>query len=152
MTHGATRVAVEVERVLPFVPMKTIGDEPRSALYFLVRDNGPGIDQEFLPRAFDKFEKQSRSSGTGLGLYLVRLMADAIGGSILVHTGPTGTAMALAIPLVSEDAHHRLRRDGTALSKDEDDGPHANRRRPSGKHLSPLGAAQDGTSVPATEG
>ena len=114
-------------------------------MYFLVRDNGPGIDQEFLPRAFDKFEKHSRSSGTGLGLYLVRLMADAIGGAILVHTGPDGTVMALAIPLISEDAH-RPEKNGLAVSKVGEDGPHLKRGRTNGKHLSPLEAAQEGTA------
>ena len=84
--------------------MKAMGEEPEPALYFLMRDNGPGIDHEFLPRAFDKFEKHSRSSGTGLGLYLARLMAEAIDGSILVHTGSDGTVMALAIPLVAAEA------------------------------------------------
>ncbi|MEX2250838.1 MAG: PAS domain-containing sensor histidine kinase [Acidimicrobiia bacterium] len=103
-THGATRVELDVARSLPFTPMQTVGAELTSGLYFLVQDNGPGIDPEFLPRAFDKFEKQSRSSGTGLGLYLARLMVEAIEGSILVCTGPEGTVIAVAIPLVSTEA------------------------------------------------
>ena len=126
-THGATSVSVEIHETLPFSPMKALGDEPQSPLYFLVGDNGPGIDLEFLPRAFDKFEKQSRSSGTGLGLYLVRLMADAIGGSILVHTGPEGTVMAVAIPLLS--AHRPEERDPTALVNGGDESRHTQRRR-----------------------
>ncbi len=85
--------------------MQAVGNEPSPALYFLVRDNGPGIDHDFLPRAFDKFEKQSRSSGTGLGLYLARLMAEAIEGSILVHTEPAGTTMAVAIPHLPVESH-----------------------------------------------
>jgi PAS domain S-box-containing protein len=105
MTHGATRVTIEVERTLPFLSMQAVGEEPSPGLYFLVRDNGPGIDHDFLPRAFDKFEKQSRSSGTGLGLYLARLMAEAIEGSILVHTAPEGTVMAVAIPHVPAEPH-----------------------------------------------
>jgi PAS domain S-box-containing protein len=108
MTHGATTVAIGVERSLSFASMQTVGREPKPALYFLVRDNGPGIDQEFLPRAFDKFEKQSRSSGTGLGLYFARLVAEAIDGSILVHTGPEGTVMAVAIPLLPTQRHSAL--------------------------------------------
>jgi PAS domain S-box-containing protein len=107
-SHGATRVEVEVMRSLPFTPMQAVGVEPSPGLFFLVRDNGPGIDHEFLPRAFDKFEKHSRSSGTGLGLYLARLMVEAIEGSIVVHTGPEGTIMAVAIPLVPEEAHSRI--------------------------------------------
>ena len=63
-----------------------------------VRDDGPGIAPEFLPRIFEKFEKDSFSSGTGLGLYVVRLMADAIGSSVSVATGPDGTVCEVAIP------------------------------------------------------
>ena len=131
ITHGATSVAVNVERTLPFVPMKTIGEEPSPAIYFLIRDDGPGIDHEFLPRAFDKFEKHSRSSGTGLGLYLARLMAEAIDGSILVHTGSEGTVMALAIPLVSADAPGpatTLKRAAVAVGA-RDESLHPQRRR-----------------------
>nr|MDP9495631.1 PAS domain-containing sensor histidine kinase [Actinomycetota bacterium] len=100
-THGATKVEVDVAGSLPFTPIQSVGVEPGSGFYFLVRDNGPGIDQEFLPRAFDKFEKHSRSSGTGLGLYLARLMVEAIEGSISIATGPEGTVMAVAIPVVA---------------------------------------------------
>jgi len=105
-THGATKVEVDVARSLPFTPMQAVGVEPGSGFYFLIRDNGPGIDQEFLPRAFDKFEKHSRSSGTGLGLYLARLMVEAIEGSISIATGPEGTVMAVAIPVVSAEAQN----------------------------------------------
>ena len=131
ITHGASAVAVEVERTLPFIPMQAVGAEPSSGIYFLVRDNGPGIDQEFLPRAFDKFEKHSRSSGTGLGLYLARLMAEAIDGAILVHTGAEGTVMAVAIPLVTAEAHSpaapRVRAPLTVAAGDES--PHQKRRQ-----------------------
>jgi signal transduction histidine kinase len=113
LTHGATKVNLEIHEALHFSPMRTVGESPRSGLYFLVRDNGPGIDPEFLPRAFDKFEKHSRSSGTGLGLYFARLMAEAIDACILVHTGPEGTVMAVAVQLLPAEgegpSHSRKR-------------------------------------------
>jgi two-component system OmpR family sensor kinase len=71
------------------------------AVHFLVVDDGPGFDPAFLPRAFEKFEKHSFSSGTGLGLYVVRLMADAIEAAVSVFTGPGGTTMAVSVPSVS---------------------------------------------------
>ncbi|MGH8946140.1 MAG: sensor histidine kinase [Acidimicrobiia bacterium] len=98
-THGATQVSVRVVTELPFAPLLEVGLRPAAALYFLVEDDGPGIDPRFLPRAFEKFEKHGRSSGTGLGLYLARMMAEAIEGAIAVTTGPKGTSMAVAVPL-----------------------------------------------------
>ena len=98
VTHGAGRVEVRVASELPAHPHHTIGAVPEGAVHFLVVDDGPGIDTEFLPRAFEKFEKQSFSSGTGLGLYVVRLMAEAIEAAVTVFTGPNGTTMAVSIP------------------------------------------------------
>ncbi len=97
-THGATHVTVRTGRHLPFEPLLEVGERPTDAVYFLVEDDGPGIDEEFLPRAFEKFEKQSRSSGTGLGLYIARMMADALDGSLIVSTSPAGTILAIALP------------------------------------------------------
>jgi two-component system OmpR family sensor kinase len=65
-----------------------------------VEDDGPGIDPHFLPRAFEKFEKHSSSSGTGLGLYMARLMVEALDGSISVSTSPSGTTFQIAVPAV----------------------------------------------------
>lgn len=96
--HGATQIRVAAARELPFEPDHAVGHRPADPIYFLVSDNGPGIDHDFLPRAFEKFEKRGRGSGTGLGLYLVRVMADAIEGHVAVSTGPSGTTMAVGVP------------------------------------------------------
>ncbi len=101
-THGATRIVVRCLPRLPFVPQLEVGERPPEGVYFVVADDGPGIDEEFLPRAFEKFEKRSFSSGTGLGLYLAKMMIEALGGSISVVSGPHGTAMAVGTPLARE--------------------------------------------------
>jgi signal transduction histidine kinase len=44
-----------------------------------VKDNGPGIDKEILPRLFRKFATKSES-GTGLGLYISKNIIEAHGG------------------------------------------------------------------------
>ena len=99
-THGAQRVWVEYLAELPFHPMERVGSKPMDAFHLAIHDDGPGIDPEFLPRAFQKFEKNSPTSGTGLGLYMVSVMVKALGASLDVTTGPDGTTMALALPIV----------------------------------------------------
>ncbi len=99
LTHGAARVAVRAMPDLPFEPLWKVGSTPADAAFLLVEDDGPGIEPSFLPRAFEKFEKHSRSSGTGLGLYMAKMMIEALGGSLMVDSSPAGTTMAVAIPL-----------------------------------------------------
>jgi signal transduction histidine kinase len=84
--------------------MVELGTPPETAVFFTVADDGPGIDPEFLPRAFEKFEKNSFNSGTGLGLYLVRLMVEALSGAIGVRTTPQGTTFQIALPALVRES------------------------------------------------
>jgi signal transduction histidine kinase len=96
--HGATTVRLSMATDMPFTPLLEIGTRPSNPLFVVLSDNGPGIDLEFLPRAFEKFEKDSASSGTGLGLYIAQMMTEALEGSMLVDTSPDGTSIAIALP------------------------------------------------------
>jgi two-component system, OmpR family, sensor histidine kinase MprB len=61
----------------------------------LVRDRGPGIEPEDLPRVFDRFYR-ARSArgrpGSGLGLAIVRHVAEAHGGSVVARNAADGGA------------------------------------------------------------
>lgn len=97
-SHGASNVRLTVGTELPFDPDLTVGERPDDPIFFFVTDDGPGIDHDFLPRAFEKFEKRGRTSGTGLGLYLARMMAEAIDGHLAVSTSSSGTTIAIGVP------------------------------------------------------
>jgi signal transduction histidine kinase len=97
-THGASGVEITCSRTAMLGAMTEVGVRPDSAVFMSVTDDGPGIDPHFLPRAFEKFEKDSFMSGTGLGLYMVRLMVEALSGSIAVRTSPEGTTFQIALP------------------------------------------------------
>ena len=56
-----------------------------------LRDNGPGIPAEHLPKLFDPFFTQ-KDGGTGLGLALARKIIDAHAGSIEAGAAPGGGA------------------------------------------------------------
>jgi signal transduction histidine kinase len=69
-----------------------------------VSDNGAGIPAEALPFVFDRFyrgedELTRTASGTGLGLYLVKQIVAAHGGSVVVESsGPNGTTLRVTVP------------------------------------------------------
>lgn len=63
-------------------------------LVFEVRDNGLGIPEEALPTLFEPFRRGDHGGdgipGAGLGLFVVRRIVDAHGGSIEVSSVPRG--------------------------------------------------------------
>ncbi|HEY0325037.1 MAG TPA: HAMP domain-containing sensor histidine kinase [Allosphingosinicella sp.] len=66
-----------------------------------VADLGKGIAPEDQDRVFDKFERvdPSEPGGTGLGLYIARRLARAMGGDILLDSAPgQGARFTLTLP------------------------------------------------------
>ena len=67
-----------------------------------VRDHGPGIATEDLPRVFDRFYRAPGARGrpgSGLGLAIVRQMAEAHGGAVHAANDPAGGArLTLELP------------------------------------------------------
>lgn len=66
----------------------------------IVRDTGPGIDPDSVPRLFDRYwqARATNRAGVGLGLYIVKGIVEAHGGVIHVDTAPgAGTTFTLMI-------------------------------------------------------
>ncbi|HZR50923.1 MAG TPA: HAMP domain-containing sensor histidine kinase [Streptosporangiaceae bacterium] len=75
---------------------------PRPDVRVTVADRGSGIPAELLPHVFDRFRVGDGPNrrGTGLGLPLVRAVARAHGGEVLVRTWPgQGSSFELMLPL-----------------------------------------------------
>jgi two-component system, OmpR family, sensor histidine kinase MprB len=61
-----------------------------------VRDHGPGIAEEDLPRIFDRFYRAAAARnlpGSGLGLSIVRQIAESHGGEVTGENAPGGGAL-----------------------------------------------------------
>lgn len=71
-----------------------------NAVRIFVRDNGPGIAKEHHERIFRLFERlESGCEGTGIGLALVRRIAQAHNGYVWLESSPgTGTTFWLHFP------------------------------------------------------
>jgi two-component system, OmpR family, sensor histidine kinase MprB len=61
-----------------------------------VRDHGPGFDEQDLPHLFDRFYRATSARGmpgSGLGLSIVRQVAEAHGGRAVAENAPGGGAV-----------------------------------------------------------
>jgi signal transduction histidine kinase len=71
-----------------------------------VSDDGPGLAEDFLPFAFDRFSRpegarSSDSAGAGLGLALVERLAQRCGGTAsLRNRDPHGATATVTVPVV----------------------------------------------------
>ena len=74
-----------------------------------VEDNGPGIDQEDLPRIFAPFfTTKPVGLGTGLGLSVCKGIVATLGGTITVHSSPgSGARFQVILPLKAAIAEPR---------------------------------------------
>jgi two-component system, OmpR family, sensor kinase len=79
-----------------------------------VRDEGPGIAAEDQERIFDRFARTSdsrrHSEGAGLGLAIVRAIAEAHGGRVRLSSRPgAGASFVLVIPVEGGEALEQRR-------------------------------------------
>ena len=87
-----------------------------------VRDNGPGIGADALPRIFDLFHRGDRfgdGTGLGIGLTLVRNLIDMHGGTVSGHSNGPGTGSEFSVRLrlaSSPEGSHEERRAARTLA------------------------------------
>lgn len=83
---GSARIAVAVHAT---------GD----GVTIAVRDNGPGIDADLLPRIGEPFQTtKAEQGGMGLGLYVSTVLAEQMDGTLHVECDAAGTRVTLSLP------------------------------------------------------
>jgi signal transduction histidine kinase len=99
-----------VENALKYAPPDTrvtiLAEPGVNGVVVRVIDEGPGIPPDAHERIFERFFQVDQSAtrrvgGTGLGLYICRRMAEAIGGRLtLARSDATGSEFSLFVPTV----------------------------------------------------
>jgi signal transduction histidine kinase len=84
--HGEGTVTIDI------APSHCGTEQNGAGTAVTVTDEGPGIPEESMSRVFTRFWRGSKRGGTGLGLYIVKGIVEAHGGTITVGRGPGGGA------------------------------------------------------------
>lgn len=90
-------------RMTPEGGMVSLGVRERDGrVEVTVSDTGPGVEPELIDHLFDRFAQSSSSGGgAGLGLTIVRGVAEAHGGDVVVRSPPgRGATFAIRLPRV----------------------------------------------------
>jgi PAS domain S-box-containing protein len=88
LVHGAPPVVVEAH-------------DTGEAVELSVTDTGPGVPPALVPTLFTRLGTQSSAErpGTGIGLFLVRGLVEAMGGRVSYEPGPGGTGSVFRVRL-----------------------------------------------------
>jgi signal transduction histidine kinase len=87
----------------------SIGAEAQAEqVLFSVADIGPGMPDEHVAHAFERYWQQAHSDrrGSGLGLYIAKGIVEAHGGRIWIESAPGhGTTVRFTLPIARVEDH-----------------------------------------------
>jgi signal transduction histidine kinase len=76
--------------------------EVSSGVRIEIVDTGPGMTREEIPLLFERYKRAKKDAyreGTGLGLFIVKAVVDALGGHVEVTSTPgVGSCFAVVLP------------------------------------------------------
>ena len=123
VVHGERQRLVEILRNLIGNAVQFTAEQPEPRIevgcrqpgdetIFYVRDNGIGIDSQYLEKIFGLFERLSaRTEGTGVGLALVKRIIEVHGGQVWAESAGLGHGSTFCFTLPrdreAEQAHRR---------------------------------------------
>ena len=102
MIYNLLDNAVKYCETTPIITIQTRNE--KNGIWIDIEDNGIGMQKEDLSLIFDKFYRVPKGNlhnvkGFGLGLYYVKLIAEAHDGKVLVRSTPgKGTTFSLFFP------------------------------------------------------
>jgi signal transduction histidine kinase len=89
----------------PGSPIEVLAQHADGEIIVAVKDKGIGIPEDEVGRVFEKFARVEKAGvpaaeGTGLGLYICKLMVEAQGGRVWVESSPgAGSRFSFTVPV-----------------------------------------------------
>ena len=97
--------SIKYSEASPLHMMITLKKNEQNVLV-TVNDNGVGVPEEKLPHIFEEFyrgdESRNRKEGNGLGLYIVKYLIKAMGGTVRAENRD-GLSVIMELPLVGQE-------------------------------------------------
>ncbi|MBB5354082.1 signal transduction histidine kinase [Anoxybacillus mongoliensis] len=87
----------DVERRI--ICLRTYADD--TFIYIQVKDNAGGIDEAIVPRMFEPYVT-TKKDGTGLGLYMSKMIVTKMGGDLLVSSSKKGATFTIRMPRINK--------------------------------------------------
>lgn len=76
--------------------LKVVVDKTGQFIHLIVKDDGNGLDPKIQPHLFEPF-MTTEKTGTGLGLFIARELAEANGAKLNYTSSPNGTQFSLTV-------------------------------------------------------
>ncbi len=105
--ENVIRNAVRYTREKTRVEIEMLRGISTPSVQIVVRDHGPGVREDCLPRLFEPFyradpARDRKSGGAGLGLSIARRAIEMHGGTVQAHNRPEGgLEVEIALPLAA---------------------------------------------------
>ncbi len=91
LQHGGAEKSALAGRQAAPLHITFTGERIGARVRYRVSDNGPGIEAQYRERVFRAFERlESGGAGTGIGLAIVRRIAESCGGRAWIEETPGG--------------------------------------------------------------
>jgi signal transduction histidine kinase len=96
LQHGSAEKSALAGRQAAPLHITIEGEYVGTLVRYCVSDNGPGIETEYRERVFRAFERlEAGDAGTGIGLAIVRRIAESCGGRAWIEETPGGGCSVL---------------------------------------------------------
>ncbi len=101
LIKNAEDILLEKEIEAPYIDIKTFDDAKNS--YLTVSDNGGGIPEDIVDKIFEPyFSTKTQKDGTGLGLYMSKIIIeDHCGGKLEAYNENGGAVFKITMPFLS---------------------------------------------------
>lgn len=105
LTHAVEALRNIVDNAVKYGPDKrpvsVVSREDGDFIVIDVADHGPGVPEHVAATMFEKAtasQKRTSTDGAGLGLFLTKMLAELMGGSVTMRTKPGSTVFSLRLP------------------------------------------------------